>query len=579
MNDPGRGVLWGVGLVAAALFFMSLGQAPFVDPSEGMHAEIAREMGLGGDWVTPHFNGVRYFDKPPLLYWLEATGFRLVVPSEWAARFWSALAALGVALLTARLGTVLGSPRLGLVAGLVVAANLELFLFARYVKPDLLFVFLILLAFTGFILAYRGVGRWALLLGYAALGLAALAKDFLGAVGPVATIALFFLLTRERQVGAQWIPWIGIGVFLIIAVPWYLTAELQNRGFLWYTVVDNHVLNFTRQRVFPDEDVPLSAGEFLGVTAIGFFPWSLMVPWALARALRRPWETVEARIWLLLGLWSVLVLAFFTLSPFKLPHYALPAFPALALLVAKLWEDVLERAPGAPSARTLLILPIIVLAGLAAISFVGWRGEVRLPSGALSLADVYTRNLDARGQSAPFPSYAQLQPLLGTLTLIFGAGAAGLAVAVWRRLPRFGLGMLLAVMLAFLPVTVEGLTLFSKGRSVKVMAEALLARAGAGDVIVHEGPLENSGALLLYLRRPVKVVDGVQSTLAFGATFPEGREVFWGRDRLRARWGGRERVFLLSVMKPEKSVVRELDRARVYLLLESGGRWLYSNRP
>ncbi|MBI3028510.1 MAG: glycosyltransferase family 39 protein, partial [Candidatus Rokubacteria bacterium] len=286
MSDPGRGVLWGVALVAAALFFMSLGQAPFVDPSEGMHAEIAREMALRGDWVTPHFNGVRYFDKPPLLYWLLAAGFGLGGPSEWTARFWSALAALGVALLTARLGSILGSVRLGLVAGLIVAANLELFLFARYV--DLLFILLILVAFTGFVLAYRGAGRGWLLLVYAALGLAVLAKDILGAVGPAVAIAIFFALTRERQVRAQWVPWAGLGLFLIIAVPWYLAVEFQNRGFLWYTVVDNHLLNFARQRLFPDEDIPLTPQEFLGVTAIGFFPWSLMVPWAVARALRRP---------------------------------------------------------------------------------------------------------------------------------------------------------------------------------------------------------------------------------------------------------------------------------------------------
>src|SRR3989304_4517663 len=224
MSDPGRGVLWGVALVAAVLFFMSLGQAPFVDPSEGMHAEIAREMGLHGDWVTPHFNGVRYFDKPPLLYWLQAAAFRVVGPSEWAARFWSALAALGVALLTARLGIVLGSPRLGLIAGLVVAANLEFFLFARYVKPDLLFIFLILVAFTGFILAYRGAGRGALLFTYAALGLAVLAKDILGAVGPALAIALFFLLTRERQARAPGGPWAGPRLFLSISVPWCLAA-------------------------------------------------------------------------------------------------------------------------------------------------------------------------------------------------------------------------------------------------------------------------------------------------------------------------------------------------------------------
>src|SRR5574337_171230 len=573
MNDPGRGALWGVALAAAALFFMSLGQAPFVDPSEGMHAEIAREMARGGDWVTLHFDGVRYFDKPPLLYWLMAAGFRLVGPSEWAARFWSALAAFGAVLLTARLGTLLGSARPGLVAGLVLAANLEFFLLARTVKPELLFVFFILAAFAGFILAYRGGGRWALGACYAALGLAGLAKDVLGALGPIAIIALFFFLTRERQVRAQWVPWLGVGLLLAIVVPWYLAVERRSRGFLWYTVVDNHILNFTRQRLFPDEDLPLSPLEFVAVTAIGFFPWSLMLPWALARAIRRPWETVEVRIWLLLGLWSAAVLVVFTLSPFKLPDYALPAFPAMALLVGKLWDDVLERAPGAPSAQTLLVLPAIVMAALAALSFVAWRGEARLPLGMLSLADVYTRNLAARGQSVPFPSSAELQPLLGKLTVILAAGTVGLAVALGRRLPRFGLGVLLAVMLAFLPVSAQGLALFAKSRSVRAMAEMIQTRAGPADLIVHEGPLENSGALVLYLGRPVKVVDGRRSSLAFGATFPEGREVFWGRDQFLARWKGPERLFLVSVLKPARSLVRELDPRRVHLLQQGGGRW------
>ncbi|MBI3625301.1 MAG: hypothetical protein HY215_04020 [Candidatus Rokubacteria bacterium] len=111
------------------------------------------------------------------------------------------------------------------------------------------------------------------------------------------------------------------------------------------------------------------------------------------------------------------------------------------------------------------------------------------------------------------------------------------------------------------------------------MAELLRAQARPQDLILHEGPLENSGGLVLYLGRSVKVVDGRQSSLAFGATFPEGRDVFWDRADLRARWGGRERLFLLSGVKPERSVVRGLDPKSVHLLLKSGGRWLYSNRP
>ncbi len=580
MTEPKTsGMLWAVCLVAAALYFVRLGQAPFIDPPEGLHAAIAREMVLRGDWITPHFNGVRYFDKPPLLYWLMAAGFRLVGPSEAAARFWSALATFGTALLTAWLGTRVGSERLGLIAGLVVAANLEVFLFGRFVKPDLVFVFLILLASASFIVAYQESSRRALLVCYAGLGATVLAKDLLGAVGALAVFALFFLLTRERDRAVRWLPWTGLALLGLIVIPWHLAMEWRNPGFLWYTVVDNHLLNVIRQRVFPDEDIPLTAGEFLGVTAIGFFPWSLALPWALVRAFRTPWQSLEDRILLLLGLWSLGVLAFFTLSPFRLPHYGLPAFPAMALLVAKVWDDALTGSSRAPAPRTLLVPPLVVLAGLAVFCFAAWRGEVTLPSGTLSLADVYSRNLEVRGQNAPFIPYAQLRPLMATLALIFGVGSLGIGVAVWRRLPRFGLGVLLGVMVAFLPVTVEGFTLFAKTRSVRPIADFIKQTAGPQDLVVHEGALENSGSLVLALGRSITIVDGRESDLAFGATFPEGREIFWGADHLREAWGGTRRVFLVSLVKPERSVVRELAPGSVHLLLTTGGRWLYSNRP
>jgi 4-amino-4-deoxy-L-arabinose transferase-like glycosyltransferase len=566
--------------VAAALYLIRLGQAPFVDPPEGLHAAIAQEMVVEGDWITPHFNGVRYFDKPPLLYWLMAAGFRLVGPTPAAARFWSAVAAIGTALLTAWLGIRLGSARLGLVAGLIVAANLEIFLFGRFVKPDLVFVFCILVAYTGFILAYQTSARRALFLFYGALGAAILTKDVLGAAGPAVVVALFFLVTRERGGAARWMPWTGLGLLALIGIPWYLAMERRNPGFLWYTIVDNHLLNFTRQRVFPDEDVPLTAAEFLGVTAIGFFPWSLALPWALLRVFRRPWGVSGERVWLLLGLWSGVVLAFFTLSPFKLPHYGLPAFPAMALLVAKVWDDTLDGRPDAPSPRTLLVPPLVVLMALTVFAASVWRGEVRLPSGTLSLADVYARNLGAQGQSAPFIPYADLQPLMGTLAMIFGLGSLGLGIAVLRALPRVGLGVLLGVMVAFLPVSVEGITLFAKHRSAAPIILVLKRTAGPDDLVVHEGALENSGSLVLaFVGRPLKIADGRESNLAFGATFPEVQGTFWDRRRLREAWMGPRRVFLVSVREPDRSLVRDLPREKVHRLMASGGRWLYTNRP
>ncbi|HEY7435473.1 MAG TPA: hypothetical protein VIE41_10075, partial [Methylomirabilota bacterium] len=92
-----------------------------------------------------------------------------------------------------------------------------------------------------------------------------------------------------------------------------------------------------------------------------------------------------------------------------------------------------------------------------------------------------------------------------------------------------------------------------------------------------EGALENSASVLLHVAGRVRVVNGRLSNLAFGATFPDGRDTFWSADRLRQTWAGPGRVFLVSVVKPDASVVRTLPPDSVHLVIEAAGRRLYSN--
>ncbi len=134
-------------------------------------------------------------------------------------------------------------------------------------------------------------------------------------------------------------------------------------------------------------------------------------------------------------------------------------------------------------------------------------------------------------------------------------------------------------MIAFLPLSVEGLTLFAKSRSVRLMADAILLRAGPADLLAHEGPIENGASALLRLDRRMQIVNGLQSNLAFGSTFPEARPVFWDTAALARAWAEDRRVFLLSGATPTRSVVRELPAGHVHLLVEGGSRRLYSNRP
>src|SRR5439155_371834 len=128
---------------------------------------------------------------------------------------------------------------------------------------------------------------------------------------------------------------------------------------------------------------------------------------------------------------------------------------------------------------------------------------------------------------------------------------------------------------ALLPSVAAALSLVSAHRAVQGIGLELARRVRPDDLLVHEGPLENSGALEWYTgHRPV-IVDGRQSVLAFGALRPEARDVFWDAARLERAWGGGSRVWVVSLRAPGASVVTRLPGAR--LVAASGGRWLWVN--
>ncbi|HKW93963.1 MAG TPA: glycosyltransferase family 39 protein, partial [Methylomirabilota bacterium] len=413
--------------LAVALLGPGLGGAPLDDPGEGQHAEIAREV-LGGSWLALRLNGVRYFDKPPLLYWLTAGSFEIFGFTEWAARLAPLLGALLAVAGTALLGVRLLGAGGGVLAGAALLSCALFAAFARYVRPETLFVAAIQWGFLGLLWARAPDARtsrgWAVL-GGAALGLASLAKDPLGLLGPLAAVALAFALSgRLRPIGT-WLPPLGLVLLLVVGLGWYVVASLTQPSFLWYTVVDNHVLNVTRLREFPDEDVPLSALEFLAAAGFGAFPWILAAAVAVAALLRRrAWRDAAEIPWVALALWTVGVLAVFTLSRFKLPHYGLPVYPAIALLAARAWRDA------GPRSRALIVTHLVLFAVIGGVLLWAARGDGRQFTAAVfGISDVYSRKEAAWGQDAPYPPWSSLQPLLARSGIVLLAGAAGLAVA------------------------------------------------------------------------------------------------------------------------------------------------------
>lgn len=557
-------------LVAAPLLLIGLGHVPFDDPGEGMHAQIARELRGGGDPFALRLNGVPYVDKPPLLYTLVAATFALAGESEAAARAVSALAALVAIAATAALAGHLLGVGGGLVAGSALLTSVGFFVYSRYLRPETLFIAAVGLGFAFMLTGVVRERRSLVTVGLACFGLASLAKDPLGALIPPLVVGLALALAgRARPFGA-WLPWPGVIAWLVLGFGWWVLAEMRTPGFTWYTVVDNHLLNIVRARQFPDEDAPIGPVTFLIVSAIGASPWIVAAAFTVVRLVRsRAWRDPDEVPWTTLTLWSAGVLVAVTLSPFRLPHYGLPAYPAIALLAARAWSD--------SRSRTLLTAHAATLVAAAAACVIAWRGgTAAVADSVMTATDVATVKATAVGYALAPPPWEEIVPLFSSTAVLAAVGALGLGMlAVGRRTGRWsGAAIVLATMIAVMPAVASGLSSFSAHRTVRALAQELARHVEAADLVVHEGPIENSGALEWYSgRRPV-IVDGRHSVLSFGATL--NGDTFWEPSRLGAAWRSDRRVWIITTRAPEASVVTTLPGAR--LVARDGGRRLYVNR-
>lgn len=332
-------------------FFLDLGGLGLVGPDEPRYAQVAREMLVSGDFVTPRYFGEPWLEKPVLYYWLASAAYWLFGISEFAARLPSALAAVLGVFCVYFVGRQREGPLEGLFSGLILAGSILFFSLARAASTDMVFSAAMAVAWTVlFFLLFGDKGLWRdspasgprlglLLVFYAFLGLATLAKGPAGFVLPLVSLAVFLGLTGRMELAARFRPVTGVLVLLAVVLPWYGLCTLANGwGF-----VEEFLVRHNLERFFTDRyEHPQPFWFFPAVALIGFFPWSLqLIP--SARGLFRHggrWRSLAAAQDLFLWLWLLTPLVVFSLSRSKLPGYLLPAAPAIALLIGhqvRLW--------------------------------------------------------------------------------------------------------------------------------------------------------------------------------------------------------------------------------------------------
>jgi 4-amino-4-deoxy-L-arabinose transferase-like glycosyltransferase len=353
-------VLGALGLVV--LWFGTLDARHLLRSDEGRYAEIAREMWVSGDWVTPRYNGLKYFEKPPFHLWATALAYQAFGLGEWQARLWVALSGAGGLLLTMLAAWRWWGRRVAGLAGLVLLAAPLWNVASHFNSLDMSVSGALTAVLAGTLLAQHPQAdavarrRW-MLLAWAAMGVAVLTKGLIGVVLPGLALLVYSLWARDPRVWRRlhFLP--GTLLLLLVTVPWFWLVSRRNPEFLHFFFVHEHFERYTSG--VHQRDAPF--WYFVPLLLGGFLPWLGLWPGMAAQALR-PASAPGLRPNLLLAAWALSIFVFFSASGSKLPGYILPVLPALAVLAARTLDAQSARAWSRQLTGALVVAVLLALA-------------------------------------------------------------------------------------------------------------------------------------------------------------------------------------------------------------------------
>jgi Aminoarabinose transferase C-terminal domain/Dolichyl-phosphate-mannose-protein mannosyltransferase len=362
-SSPGKLWFWLAALVVVALWFSTLGTRHLLNPDEGRYAEIAREMLVTGDWVTPRLNGIKYFEKPPLQYWMTAVAYQTFGLNEFAARFWTGLTGAAGILLAGFAGMRLFGRSAGLMAAAIAASSLLYLVIGHVNTLDMGLSFFLELTVCGFLIAQRSAPASAdernwMLLAWAGAALAFLSKGLIALVLPSLTLLAYTALTREYSAWKRLHIVKGLALFLLLALPWLVAAARINPEFMRFFFLHEQFERFLVDS--HDRDGPW--WYFLPFFALGSLPWTFVALRQFTPAWRLDGQVQGLQTRRFLMLWVAVVIGFFSLSHSKLAPYIVPAMPIFAIALG----DIFTRLPIKALRMHLLVIGIaLALLGLA----------------------------------------------------------------------------------------------------------------------------------------------------------------------------------------------------------------------
>ena len=477
-----RRVVWALFAAFVLISLYMLGVRTLVPPDEGRYAEMAREMFATGDWVTTRLNGIKYFEKPPLQTWMNALSFTLFGLGDWQARLWTGLCGIGGVFLTAYTGTKVFSERIGFYAGLVLGSCFYWVACSQIDSLDMGLSGMMTIVLCALLLGQRegataSENRNWMLVCWAAMALSVLSKGLIGLMLPGGILVAYTLLTMQWRLWGRLHLVKGLVLFLLVAAPWFILVGMRNPEQPSFFFIHEHWDRFFKTEHHREQVWYV----FFVLTAVGIVPWLGMLVQSMVTAARRDPKDAPAafRPRLMLLVWAVFIILFFTKSNSKLPGYILPIFPALALLTAVYLDSGARIARVVTAALTSLV-------GVALLVTVPFMPRMS-------------------GRASEVVLYQGYQPWVLVAGFVALAGGA-LALLYARQMKKDLFVVVLAVSgFATTQIMMAGFEPIGRVRAGADMLPAIQAELKADTRVFAVGMYEQS--LTFYLRRTVTLVD------------------------------------------------------------------------
>lgn len=499
--------LYILGLVIAFLYLGHLGMYPLFNPDEGRYAEIPREMLATGNFITPHLNGVEYFEKPALQYWFNALFMAIFGENEFAVRLFPALTALGGIYCTYVLGKKMFDKATGILAALMVATSFLYLVIGSLNILDMAIAFFLTAALTTYYFYGRTMKKAYLYWVYIFMGLGLLTKGLIGIVLVGGIVYCYLLLTRQWKLMLKNISLPGILLFLAVVFPWFYLVCKANPDFFQFFFIHEHFQRYLTKVHNRYEPFYF----FVPCIIFGIMPWTgFLLSWR--KKLCRQWS-VQGRDYLYLILWSGLIFIFFSISDSKLVPYIVPCIPPLAILLA---DCILKGG------RLKLPMMINTLLGLIfgiALIFAGIK----------------------------FTNYGASPELVLPMSLVLILGNLFILVKIYRGEPLEKiLSYFVVFALLFSFATWPLINGMAQYRTGKAVAAAVTQRLAPGDtVIMYKDYLQD---LPFYTKQRIMLYN-YTGELEFGSKHKSGEGWFIDDETLQRQWADKPVILVVPNKK------------------------------